>query len=323
MYLRVADYLRQSGLDKHYIHALEDYAQTQATPKVYDVLYARHMEQTAVLKAQHWLETGVAESDPKSVVTHVRFDTMHRISLCRRACIHLCREMLRSEEPNLALATSMLRAARENGSAFYLWRQLTEDSIYVLRHEAFPVALSRLKQINPQYPLRTVMFADNTSATPQLLSAISNSTSVEMLDFYTRCTKPLTVQVNSVSSLRKADLRHFPADEGLELLQSRSNWTRIHLSSATAGTAARAFAARNRSDFSLCGEFEEAQYLSPWLANPHLTALSVENDEVTSKLLDGLQHCHNLTSLVSPSFASSTALRRCVWIEHRCLHCST
>jgi hypothetical protein len=243
---------------------------------------------------------------------------------CRRVSLFVCREILRSEEPNLSLAASILRAVRENRSAFHLWRQLTEDSIYVANEDDLAVALPRLKHNKPQYPLRTVRFAEDICATPQLLYAIPNTTSVEMLDFITLCPKPLAVQLKSVSSLREVDLRELPADEGLELLQSRTNWTHIQLLHAPAGAAAHAFAARNRSDFSLCGEFEEAQYLSPWLANPHLTALSVENDEVTSKLLDGLQHCHKLTSLVSPRFASSAAaLRGRVWIDLQCRYCST
>jgi hypothetical protein len=81
LYLRIAEYLRQLGLDKHYIYALEDYAQTQATPKVSHVLYSLHKQQKAVLKAKNWLERGVEECDPESVMTHVRFDENSRISL--------------------------------------------------------------------------------------------------------------------------------------------------------------------------------------------------------------------------------------------------
>jgi hypothetical protein len=201
----------------------------------------------------------------------------------------------------------MLRAVRENPDAFDLWRLLTEESIYVEYVADLAVALPRLKQTKPRYPLRAVRFSTGIGVTPEFLSSISNTTSAEMLEFWTLGTNPLAVQLKSVSSLRKVSLRGFPADEGLELLQSRTNWTQIELPYATAGTAACAFAARNRSDFSLCGEFKEAQHLSPWLANPHLTALRVERRSV-SKIFHGLQHCHKLTSLVSPCFASSAAL---------------
>jgi hypothetical protein len=91
----------------------------------------------------------------------------------------------------------------------------------------------------------------------------------------------------------------FPLDLMLQVLHSRTNWSRIHLPFALEdATKASAFAPLNRTDFELCvQEPIEAAALNQWLANPHLTALS-HSGVVPETCFTALQGCSRLTRLV-------------------------
>ncbi len=107
--------------------------------------------------------------------------------------------------------------------------------------------------------------------------------------------------LKAVPSLRFVDLRDFPIDAAVELLQSRTNWEHIILPREPIELARTASsAALNASDFQL--EIEppdssDSSCFEPWFANPHLTAL-VSQEARDEAFFDVLRDCRNLTHLV-------------------------
>ncbi len=144
---------------------------------------------------------------------------------------------------------------------------------------------------------------------PDLLSALAATTSLESFrikrqkeadKLSSEDAARLASHLKAVESLRDVDLSQFPVDAAVELLQSRTNWTRIRMpTDSTALSRATEFAPHNRCDFAF--EFEDlpsTQQLRPWLLNPHLTALLAFSDYVTDGVFSELESCKNLTFLV-------------------------
>jgi hypothetical protein len=219
-------------------------------------------------------------------------------------------------EPNLALLLSALRLIRHEEAAYTLLLELTAPSLAVATPEHLQMAAARLKG-GPPFALRKLAVVPKLCLDPRLLSALAATTSLESFhikpesEFYDeeelklsrKDAARLAPHLKAVKSLRDVDLRRFPADECLELLKSRTNWTRIQMpTDSTALARATEFAPHNRCDFAL--EFEDlesSEHLRPWLLNPHLTSLRAVDNHDIAGVFDELQSCKNLTCLVCTS----------------------
>jgi hypothetical protein len=209
----------------------------------------------------------------------------------------------------------MLRLVRHEKAASSYLRELTAPSIVVSEAEHLQIAVARLR-CGPPFALQTVIVAPELCLDPRLLSALAATTSLESFCIERQIPDKLSSadaarlasHLKAVKSLRDVDLRRFPSKEGLELLQSRTNWTRIQMPTDSSALArASEFAPHNRCDFAL--EFEDLQsseHLRPWLLNPHLTSLVASSKDLINGLNE-LQSCKNLTYLVS------TFPMICVW----------
>jgi hypothetical protein len=83
------------------------------------------------------------------------------------------------------------------------------------------------------------------------LSASTTLTSVTGLPLVI-FVRPLALSLKSLSTLRAVDYTWFADDVVLELLRSRTNWSRLYLPTKPETAAkASAFAALNRTDFEL------------------------------------------------------------------------
>jgi hypothetical protein len=215
-----------------------------------------------------------------------------------------CRQMLDGAEPDLALAVSTLRPVRANKEAHELWSKLTASFYDLYKPSDLPLAVHRLRSARPQFALRSLGVAPELCLAPPLLSALTAATSLEAFrPFFTLASDDaarLISALKEVKSLRVADLKSFSVEAGLELLQSRTNWTQIVLDSKVAA-GVTAFAPLNRSDFCLTVfDPKKAEHLRPWLLNKHLAelTLSVSSSDIVPSMYEGLQHCRNLSYLV-------------------------
>jgi hypothetical protein len=212
--------------------------------------------------------------------------------------------MLDGAEPDLALAISMLRTVKANKEAHELWSKLTTTYYSVSGPSDLPLAVHRLRSSRPQFPLRSLYVGTYFCLAPPLLSALTATISLEAfwpVDTPARDVgSRLASVLKEVKSLRVVQLEGIPAKVGLEVLQSRTNWTEIALDSKVAA-GVTAFAPLNHSDFSLrVVGLKSAEHLRPWLLNPHLTelALHLGSRDIVPGAFDGLQHCRNLSLLV-------------------------
>jgi hypothetical protein len=177
------------------------------------------------------------------------------------------------------------------------------------------IAAHRLRQHNSQYPLLHLKIAPSLCTSPLLLSAIAASTTLVSLTCSLEVRGALPALLASVlkalPSLRFVDLRDFPIDAAVELLQSRTNWEHIILPHEPNELAQTTFfAALNASDFQLDIEppdRSDSSCFKPWLANPHLTSL-VSQGACDEHYFDVLQDCQNLTHLVCAFSLSFLAL---------------
>jgi hypothetical protein len=296
---------RVMGLERPAIAAFEELERAGHTHVCND-LHDLHLASGEKTTAQAALERGVKHRDPRAVLTRVGYASSPRLipshPLPNETHV-FCRQLLDSAEPDLGLATSMLRTVRTDALCYGLLRKMTDESVTVDSDRELTVALTRLKQSNSAYPLRRLRVWPAHAASPQLLTALSPTTSLECLhlpeDVPSYAAKLLALRLKTVPSLRAVDLRPLPSEVGLELLQSRTNWTHITLPCDAEATAdATAFAALNRCSFHLsCHELAAAEHLRPWLLNPHLTSLSATCSDAASAF-SPIQHCKNLTFLV-------------------------
>ncbi len=288
---------------------MEQYARTGVAPLPYALLHDWYLACDEKSKAQDALERGVKAQDPKAVVKRVEyvgylFALVLWLILCAYLkCLILRREMLRAAEPDVSLATTLLQAVREDYEAGQLWRMLTTDISSVYHDSENALTFQRLRQISPAYPLRHLTM---NCASSQLIPALGAATTLKSVyilshipnDFRTQ----IAVQLKAVPSLREIDLNDFPIDAGLELLQTRTNWTHIHLPEKRQDfkKAAALATHSNNGAFTLesrrCSE--EFEGLALWLTNPHLTALRIPYGTVPPSVLAELSGCSNLTNLV-------------------------
>jgi hypothetical protein len=229
--------------------------------------------------------------------------------------------MLDGAEPDLALAISMLRPVRANKEAHELWSKLTASFYDLYKPSDLPLAVHRLRSARPQFALRSLGVASELCLAPPLLSALTATTSLE--HFITAAGYDwarLASALKEVKSLRVADLESFSVEAGLELLQSRTNWTQIVLDSKVAA-GVTAFAPLNRSDFSLkVFDLNRAEHFRPWLLNPHLTELDLCVDtDIIPGVYERLQHCRNLALLVLSSLCQSLVFALSLIVRVQCV----
>jgi hypothetical protein len=215
-----------------------------------------------------------------------------------------CSELLATAEPDLSIAAGLLQGARQNDDANRDLNVLTAPSIEIKNETEALIAAHRLRQNKPQYPLLSIRLARESGALPKLISALAASKTLTSLSADhlppSPATSALALQLQSIPTLRAADLTWFADDVVLELLQSRKNWSRIHLpTQRETASKVSAFASLNRTDFQLHLKAPiEAADLNRWLADPHLTHLNLGTGHVPAACFDALYSCQNLTSLV-------------------------
>jgi hypothetical protein len=208
--------------------------------------------------------------------------------------------MLASAQPDLLAAISLLGRVREYEIANDMWKALTAQSIRVDTSTGACIARHRLYQNLAQYPLLHIAVTA-THVTPDLLSALAATTTLLSVSDIrpTDTSDGLALQLKSVPSVRAFHLGQVSADVSSELLLTRKHWSHILLVPEHTAEA-RAHAALNQTDFELCiRECEAPETLTPFLINPHLTALDLEIGSFTTGCFDGLLQCQSLTRLVS------------------------
>ncbi len=195
-----------------------------------------------------------------------------------------------------------------------MWKLLTSDYVSIERRLANnSLALHRLRQIKPAYPLRRL---EVHVALPDLLPALGAATTLEAVylesppkDFVAR----IYEQLKGVPSLRVIDLNDVPIDAALDLLQSRTNWTHIRLPGEQKQDFKKAatLATHNKTAFTLRSlHSTEFEGLALWLTNPHLTALQIPDGTVPHSVLAELSGCPNLTHLVRSCIGCSHLVPR-------------
>ncbi len=211
-----------------------------------------------------------------------------------------CSDLLAAAEPDLSLAVKLLQGARQHDDANRVFNVLTAESIEIQTEGH--IAAHRLRQNKPQYPLLSIRLARESGASPTLISALAASktlTSLSADHLPASATTSMALQLKSLPTLRAVDLAWFADDAVFELLQSRTNWSRIHLpTKPEIASKASTYSALNRTDFELRVESINAADLSRWLSNPHVTGLHLGTGHVPAACFDALYSCQNLTSLV-------------------------
>jgi hypothetical protein len=212
-------------------------------------------------------------------------------------------QVFAAAEPNLSLAVSLLQSVRDSAPANWLLHLLTAPSIELTSETEARIAEHRLQQSRAQYPLLSIRLARESGASPTLISALAASktlTSLSADHLPPSATSALALQLKSSPTLRAVNHTWFADDVVLELLQSRTNWSCIHLpTKPEIASEASAFAALNRTDFELHLDASiKAADLNRWLSNPHLTSLHLGTGHVPAACYDALFSCQNLTSLV-------------------------
>jgi hypothetical protein len=209
--------------------------------------------------------------------------------------------MLCADEPDVSLATTLLQAVKDAVVTDRLWKELTSDRLSIHHGTDFVLAVQRLRQIKPAFPVRRL---NMLVAVPELLPALGATTTLESVDLRGELPSDfktqIAVQLKAVPSLREIDLRDVPIDAALDLLQSRTNWRRIGLPEHKQDLKkAAALATHNKTAFRLEGwNPEDSEGLTLWLTNPHLTALHIPSGTVSLSVLAELSGCPNLTYLV-------------------------
>ncbi len=306
---RVALALYARGSVRAAIAVMEQCARCQLKPLPYASLSDWYLRCDEKHKAQEALERGVKERDPPSVLRRVEYVRKRLDWLCT-ACFEPLlvsfRDMMRGSQPDLLLATSLLRTVFRDDDE-KLWQRLTAPSLRVCDEKEAQFAVQRMTQINSTYPLRQLVLCRGATTSSPLLTALSTAITIESVCFESDVPKSsrerVAVHLKALPSLCDLDLRELPIATGLELLQSRKNWTRICPPTAvTAIAKASAFVALNQTDFELqCEGLVSAEQFDPWLHNPHLTGLRIRlpvEAGLNYLNLDGLANCKTLTSLV-------------------------
>jgi hypothetical protein len=171
--------------------------------------------------------------------------------------------------------------------------------------------------VAPSHPLRE-LYIDLPNPTPQLVTAVGASTTLESVSLGDRV--PMNVKqqfasiLKSVRTLRQIRLRHFPIDAGVELLKSRTNWRCIGLPLTAEDRAkASACAPLNCAAFELFSDPKTPEALNAWLFNPNLTRLETLCEDLPITAFEALRHCSNLRRLVTANlpFLSLFCTSRC------------
>jgi hypothetical protein len=211
--------------------------------------------------------------------------------------------MLKNAEPDLLLAIRLLGALRQSSEVNQLWTALTCEYITLSDAHEMVIAMHRLRQNLPQYPLRHItLFL--SYATPQFISALAATTTLESMKLVTGNARAVMLQLMSVPSVRAVDSAEASRNATLELLLTRTNWRRIELPTelASATTASHALATLNRTDFELwLYDSLDPKDLKLWLSNPHLTSLRDRDHNGLEGCFDALSQCQSLTNLVRSS----------------------
>jgi hypothetical protein len=123
---------RVMGLERLAIAAFEELERAGHT-QVYSNLHDLYLAFGEKAKAQEALERGVKHRDPRAVLTRVGYASSPTLIPCirclmRRMC---CRQLLDSAEPDLALATSMLRPVRNDAVCYGLLQKMTDECVTV------------------------------------------------------------------------------------------------------------------------------------------------------------------------------------------------
>jgi hypothetical protein len=238
-----------------------------------------------------------------------------------------CRDMFQTDEPDLSLAISLVNHVRDYAPANSLWHALTGPSLRVVDGKDMRMAALRLRQTSSSHPLQHInVYSSVSELLPLFLSAVAGSISLASLtsELPLDYAAVLALQLKSVRSLRSFDFKPFPAEAGLELLRSRTNWSFIRLPT-TRELLARASecVAQNQSDFELIISFPiDAAHLKQCLSNPHLTSLFTCGSYTPEPSLEALTQCRNLTRLVfailcrcSLHLLCFRTLMSCIWIR--------
>jgi hypothetical protein len=98
------------------------------------------------------------------------------------------------------------------------------------------LAVLRLRRSSPRFPLRKLWISPALCTAPQFLSALASTFTLTCLRFdpdpsgaECKDTASLAVQLKAIKTVNLLDLKWFPKDKSLELLQSRTNWFSISL----------------------------------------------------------------------------------------------
>jgi hypothetical protein len=304
--LRFALIQKSLGSLPQAISVMEQYARTGLAPLPYSLLHDWYLECNEKSKAQDALERGVKARDPKAVVKRVKCvgSLYTRCPAVRPLqALILRREMLRADEPDVSLATTLLQAVREDEVAGELWWELTSPC-FLVGSDDTAIAVQRLRQTSPAYPLREI---EVLCASSKLLPALGAATTLESVcidpelpnDFKSQ----IASQLKAVPSLRAINLIDFPMEAGLNLLRSRKNWEQIRLPKRkTYCRKASALAARNETAFRLETTLSESYEDLLGVTNPHLTALRMAG-AIPVNVWYELGHCKNLTNLVRSCLA--------------------
>ncbi len=213
-------------------------------------------------------------------------------------------QLLAAAEPDLSTALALLQSARENNDINRYVTLFTAESIELRSTGEALIAAHRLRQNKPKYPLLSIRVNRALYGTQELLSALTASTTLTSFtgdrSLSNFAISTLALPLKSVPTLRAVDHTWFADDAVVKLLQSRTNWTCIHLpTEARTASKVSAFAALNRTDFELHLKAPiEAADFSRWLANPHLTHLHVSKGQIPAACYDALYNCRYLTTLV-------------------------
>ncbi len=135
-------------------------------------------------------------------------------------------------EPDLSLAVSLLQEARQSGEANRAFKVLILESIKLTSDTEALIAAHRLRQNKPQYPLLSLSVTRECGVVRKLISAVAASTTLTSLSadhLPPSATSNLARHLKSLPTLRAVNHTWFADDVVLEVLQSRTNWSRIHL----------------------------------------------------------------------------------------------
>jgi hypothetical protein len=201
---------------------------------------------------------------------------------------------LKSEEPDLSLASSLLSEVRENAEANRMWKTLTADSIYVNDAMEAHIAMLRLRQNGSRYPLLHLTLLPDALFRPSFATAFAASTTLLSV---TAAPLDLARRLKSMPSVQSISQCSLSASEQVQLLLTRTDWSRIELPQPTPSAVA-AHVALNRHAFQLrVGKLIASEDLRDCLSNPHLTSF-ISARRIPKNCFEVLLPCQNLTHIV-------------------------